>query len=71
MDPSDALEKRIRFIFGFVFGFFLGVAISLRLLPWDAWVIIAVTVASALGCGVLASMYGDRFWVALTGRRWW
>jgi hypothetical protein len=71
MEPPDALEKRIRFGCGFVFGLVVGGYIALRLFPWNGFVVVAIILVSALVCGVLAMKQGDRFWLALTSLRWW
>ena len=81
MDPPDALEKVVRLGCGLLFGWFVGLAVALRLLPWHGYYILPVCLVGGVLCAGAALKYGDRFWVGFSRiakwgawpawRRWW
>ena len=67
----DKEEKIIRFIFGFLAGAFIGL-LSIFHFSLNLEVIAYFTIAASLVCGLLAMIYGDRFWHSLTRYfSWW
>jgi hypothetical protein len=68
MDQPDAFEKKVRFVFGFVFGVGSGAAAAVRYPFASPAAIGLIVVGYAATCGLLAVRWGDRFWTSL---RWW
>jgi hypothetical protein len=69
--PCDRLEFCVRFVCGAVFGTLLGLLLVWRILP-DGVVSWLTLLAGVLFFGLLAAIWGDRFWHILLGLfRWW
>jgi hypothetical protein len=60
-------EKITRFIFGAVLGFVLSLLAIYRFELSSALAIILVAATLVFGCGYLALVHGDRFWIAFFG----
>ncbi len=62
----DKSYKRVRFGCGASFGLFVGLLITFRyFLTWSlSWeILLPAVIIVAIICGMLATKYGDRFWI--------
>jgi Na+-driven multidrug efflux pump len=59
---TDRLEFWVRFVCGALFGLLVGLYIAFNLLEGPVVVALGITLGVALGFGVAAVRYGDRFW---------
>jgi len=66
---TDWLEFWVRFVCGFLFGGLIGIRLSLDFLD-SLGGFVAADLAVAVGCGLAAARYGDKFWYSVFGR-WW
>ena len=67
----DRAERGIRFGCGVGAGLIFGFFIAIREAAGDVGVAVAVAIGSALVLGLLAAVYGDRFWERLSKVLWW
>lgn len=67
----DALERGIRFAFGFVFGVGLAFLLTLRQPLATDGANLLVMGATAGVCGLLAVRFGDQFWYWISDNLWW
>lgn len=66
---TDRFEFWVRFVCGAFFGAFISLRVLLDLFPHPVSPI-ALAAGLAVGCGLGAAKYGDRFWYAIL-QRWW
>lgn len=66
-----ALEKRIRFGWGFVAGFVFAGVSWVAIAFANAYYTVAFATAHGLIFGFFAMRYGDNFWHRLFERSWW
>ncbi len=66
---TDWLEFWVRFVCGFLFGGLVGIRLSLDFLD-SLGGFVAVDLVVAVGCGLAAARYGDKFWYSVFGQ-WW
>jgi hypothetical protein len=67
----DKTENKIRFGCGFIFGLVLGFVYAIGWVAVTWGVFVAIVIATAIVCGLLAMKYGDSFWYYLKDRSWW
>jgi hypothetical protein len=67
----DALELRIRFLCGALFGAFVAGAAVFESGVFSGVALATSAVSGALVGGVLARHYGDAFWRSLRRGGWW
>jgi hypothetical protein len=71
LEPPDALEKRIRFGCGFVFGVVIAGISSITYLLASGLYIAALCVLFGVVSGLAAMKYGDEYWLKLGNYWWW
>jgi hypothetical protein len=64
---TDWLEFWVRFVCGFLFGGLVGIRLWIEFLDNFGGFVAADL---AVGCGLAAARYGDKFWYSVFGR-WW
>jgi len=71
LEPPDALEKRLRFGCGFVFGFLISGLSGFIWYVTAGHYVLAFSLFCGLICGLVALRYGDRFWHSVGNWLWW
>jgi hypothetical protein len=66
---TDWLEFWVRFVCGFLFRGLVGIRLLIEFLD-NFGGFVAADLAMAVGCGLAAARYGDKFWYSVFGR-WW
>ena len=61
----DRAERGIRFGCGAIVGAAIGFFLAIRDFTGEMWVAVLIAVVIALVFGILATVYGDRFWERL------
>ncbi len=59
---TDRLEFWVRFVCGALFGLLMGLYVTLNFLEGPVVAALGIAFTAAVGFGVAAVKYGDRFW---------